>query len=218
MSTNISLRAKKITLILLVAILITMLTYMLNIKAENNHNKFNNTSNNANDMQNKPSIETELTVLKEMKNEVRLEEKQKVSVQETINMNQYSKVTVVATGYTAGVESTGKTPDHPQYGITFSGVKVQRNPASLSTIAADINIFPLGTILFIPGYGYGIVADTGSAIKGHKIDLYYDSVEDVYQEWGKKKIEVYIIQKGNGKLTEELLKQYKQVAIADLAM
>ena len=215
MSTNISLRAKKIILILLVATLIAMLSYMLNIKAEQSNGNFNQVSTQNNQQ---AASEIELEVLKELKNEIRLEEKQKESIQQTVNMNQYSKVTVTATGYTAGVESTGKTPNHPQYGITFSGVKVQRDPEALSTIAADINIFPLGTILFIPGYGYGVVADTGSAIKGYKIDLYYDTVEEVYQHWGKKTVEVYIIQKGNGKLTEELLNHYNQVAIANSSM
>ena len=93
---------------------------------------------------------------------------------------------VTATGYTAGVESTGKTPKHPQYGITYSGVKVRRDKETVSTIAADPKLFPLGSILYIPGYGYGIVADTGSAIKGNKIDLYFPTTKQVYKEWGKR--------------------------------
>ena len=119
--------------------------------------------------------------------------------------SKYPSVEVIATGYTAGVESTGKTPDHPQYGITYSGVKVKRDV--YSTIAADPDVFPLGTILYIPGYGYGVVADTGSKIKGNKIDLYFETVEDVYKQWGKKKVKVYVIQKGDGHITEETLQQ-----------
>ncbi|MNO93663.1 Cell wall-binding protein YocH precursor [compost metagenome] len=114
-------------------------------------------------------------------------------------------VKVVATGYTAGYESTGKKPSHPQYGITYSGVKVQRNKNKVSTIAADPKVFPLGSILYIPGYGYGIVADTGSAIKGHKIDLYFATTKQVYKEWGKKSVEVQVIKRGNGKCTEKML-------------
>jgi 3D (Asp-Asp-Asp) domain-containing protein len=116
-------------------------------------------------------------------------------------------VKVVATGYTAGYESTGKKPSHPQYGITYSGVKVQRNKNKVSTIAADPKVFPLGSILYIPGYGYGVVADTGSAIKGHKIDLYFATTKQVYKEWGKKDVEVQVIKRGNGKCTEKLLKK-----------
>lgn len=123
------------------------------------------------------------------------------TLEEAIDFNQYPSAKVVATGYTAGVESTGKTPDHPQYGITYSGVKVKRD--LYSTIAADLNVFPLGTILYIPNYGYGVVADIGGAIKGNKIDLYFDTVEEVYSEWGKKEVEVFVVKRGNGKVSEQ---------------
>lgn len=125
------------------------------------------------------------------------------SLEDAFDWSKYPKHTVTATGYTAGFESTGKNKGHPEYGITYSGVKVKRD--LFSTIAADLNVFPIGTILFIPGYGYGVVADKGGAIKGNKLDLYYETVEDVYRLWGKKQVDVYVIQKGNGKLTEKQL-------------
>ncbi|WP_349408360.1 3D domain-containing protein [Pseudalkalibacillus sp. SCS-8] len=129
------------------------------------------------------------------------------SLEESIK-ERYPKVNVVATGYTAGIESTGKTEAHPAYGITKSGVKVRRD--LYSTIAADPSIFPIGSILWIPGYGFGVVADTGSAIKQHKIDLYYEKVEDVYSQWGKKTLDVYVIERGNGKLTEKELTELNE--------
>jgi len=113
---------------------------------------------------------------------------------------------VTATGYTAGVESTGKSPGHPEYGITYSGVKVRRDKNSLSTIAADPKVLPIGSILYVPGYGYAVVADTGSAIKGRKIDLYFATIKQVYKEWGKKTVEVQLIKRGNGKVSEVMLK------------
>lgn len=125
------------------------------------------------------------------------------SIEEAMNMEQYPVTTVIATGYTAGAESTGKTPDHPGYGITYSGVPVKRD--LYSTIAADLDVFPIGTVLYIPDYGYGVVADKGAAITGNKIDLYYETVDDVYANWGKKEVEVYVVEKGNGDLTEEQL-------------
>lgn len=128
-------------------------------------------------------------------------ESKPVTLEEAIDWSKYPSEKVVATGYTAGYESTGKNPGHPGYGITFSGVQVKRD--LYSTIAADPSIYPIGTVLFIPGYGYGVVADTGSAIKGHKIDLYYESVQDVYNKWGKKEIDVYVVKKGDGRLSEE---------------
>ncbi|MGF9967192.1 3D domain-containing protein [Bacillus rhizoplanae] len=115
--------------------------------------------------------------------------------------SKYRSMEVTATGYTAGRESTGKTKGHPEYGITYSGVKVKRD--LYSTIAADLRVFPIGTILFVPGYGYGVVADKGGAIKGNRLDLYYETVRDVYNQWGKKKLNVYIVKMGNGKLSEQ---------------
>ena len=71
-----------------------------------------------------------------------------------------------------------------------------------STVAADLNVFPIGTILFIPDYGFGVVADKGGAIKGNRVDLFFNTVDDVYDQWGKKEIDVYVIEEGNGTLTE----------------
>jgi 3D (Asp-Asp-Asp) domain-containing protein len=122
---------------------------------------------------------------------------------EDLDWEQFPSNTVIATGYTAGVESTGKSKDHPAYGITKSGVKVRRD--LYSTIAADTSVYPIGTVMYIPGYGYGVVADTGSAIKKQKIDLYYETVQDVYEKWGKKQVKVYIIEMGDGRLSEKEL-------------
>ncbi|CDQ21303.1 3D domain-containing protein [Halobacillus karajensis] len=129
-------------------------------------------------------------------------------LEESIDLSQYPSREVVATGYTAGYESTGKTPEHPAYGVTFSGVNVKRD--LYSTIAADLDMFPLGTILFIPGYGYGVVADIGGAIKGNKLDLYFPTVNDVYQQWGKQTLDVYVVQEGTGEITEEDLENLNQ--------
>lgn len=116
---------------------------------------------------------------------------------------------VVATGYYAGVESTGKQPEHPEYGITYSGVKVRRG--IVSTIAADLNVFPIGTVLYIPGYGYGVVADIGGAVKGRVIDLYFPSLEEVFSQWGKRTVQVTVIEEGDGRLDEAKLLELERM-------
>ncbi|MFV9511552.1 3D domain-containing protein [Tepidibacillus sp. LV47] len=133
---------------------------------------------------------------------------EKVEDQQALDLTKYQKIRVIATGYTAGKESTGKDKSHPQYGITYSGVRVTRD--HYSTIAADLSVFPIGTVLYIPDYGYGVVADKGAAIKGNKIDLYFETVKDVYQKWGKREVDVYLIKKGDGMLTEEVMKEYNR--------
>lgn len=136
------------------------------------------------------------------------------ALEDAFDWSKYPIKKVVATGYTAGYESTGKDSNHPEYGITYSGVMVKRD--LFSTVAADLDIFPIGTILFIPGYGYGVVADKGGAIKGNRVDLYYETVDDVYNNWGKKEIDVYVIEMGDGTLTEtdlQLLNEDKAMQV-----
>ena len=152
-------------------------------------------------MNSEPTVQTEISSSVEAVN-------QDLSLEEAIDWSQYPVKQVVATGYTAGVESTGKNPNHPSYGITYSGVKVKRD--LYSTVAADLNVFPLGTILFIPGYGYGVVADKGGAIKGNRLDLYYETVKDVYNNWGKKQLDVYVVEMGDGTLTEKQLQKLNE--------
>lgn len=153
--------------------------------------------------------EKELNLKKKQKEYISSEQiEEPETLEEAVNMEQYPSETVLATGYTAGIESTGKLPDHPGYGITYSGVKVKRD--LYSTIAADLTVYPIGSILYIPDYGYGVVADKGSAITGNQIDLYYPTVEDVFAQWGKKEVEVYVIELGDGNLTEEELTKWNE--------
>ncbi len=59
-------------------------------------------------------------------------------------------------------------------------------------IATDPYVIPLGTKVFIPGYGYAVAEDTGGAIVGHKIDVAFDTVAECF-EFGRQFIDIYII-------------------------
>ena len=59
-------------------------------------------------------------------------------------------------------------------------------------IATDPFVIPLGTRVYIPGYGYAVAEDTGSAIVGHKIDVAFDTVAECY-EFGRQFIDIYIV-------------------------
>lgn len=96
---------------------------------------------------------------------------------------------MTATAYDATFESCGKTPDHPQYGITYSGLKVRPG-----IVAVDPKVIPLGTWLYVEGYGEALAADIGGAIKGNRIDLYYESPKDV-AKYGKRTVKVYVLDK-----------------------
>ncbi len=72
---------------------------------------------------------------------------------------------------------------------TYLGFKLQRG-----LVAVDPTVIPLGTRLYVKGYGYAYAADTGSAIKGLRIDL---AVKDKYEEakFNRYNVPVYILEK-----------------------
>jgi len=61
-------------------------------------------------------------------------------------------------------------------------------------VAVDPRVIPLGTHLYVEGYGYAYAADTGGAIKGKRIDLFYPTDRQAYA-YGRKKIRVIVLQK-----------------------
>lgn len=106
---------------------------------------------------------------------------------------------MVATAYTAGYESTGKTPDHPKYGRTASGRMVKPH----HTIAAPPNI-PFGTKVYIPELvtfwrkrgveisGIFTVEDRGGGIQGNQLDIYIES-KGIARIWGRRSVNVYFL-------------------------
>jgi uncharacterized protein YabE (DUF348 family) len=90
-----------------------------------------------------------------------------------------------ATWYNAA--SSGKEATHPAYGITRSGV-----PLTKGIVAVDPNVIPLGTRLYIPGYGFAIAGDTGGGIIGDRIDLGYP--DGVAVDWRTGWVDVFILQ------------------------
>lgn len=75
---------------------------------------------------------------------------------------------------------------------TSSGRTPRRVVGGLSTIAVDPSFIPMGSKVYVEGYGYAVAADTGTAIKGNKIDLYFNSYEESCK-WGLKQVNVTII-------------------------
>lgn len=86
-----------------------------------------------------------------------------------------------ATAYTA---SSGS--------LTASGRVVERNQNGISTVSVDKNVIPFGTYLYIEGYGYAVAADTGSAVKGNEVDVYFGSSSECYN-WGRQTVKVTVL-------------------------
>jgi 3D (Asp-Asp-Asp) domain-containing protein len=86
---------------------------------------------------------------------------------------------MIATAYTASCYGCS--------GFTASGIH-----AGFGVIAVDPNIIPLGTKLFIPGYGRAVAGDTGGSIVGHRVDLGMNTVAAALR-FGRRPITVYIL-------------------------
>lgn len=106
----------------------------------------------------------------------------------------YSKViTCTATAYDLSFQSCGKRPGDRGYGITASGTK-----AAYGTVAVDPRVIPLGTKLYIETsdgsfvYGFATAEDTGGAIKGNKVDLFFPSNADC-MNFGRRSVKVYVL-------------------------
>lgn len=90
-----------------------------------------------------------------------------------------SAIHMIATAYTAGCYGCS--------GVTASGVR-----AGFGVIAVDPRVIPLGTKLFIPGYGRAVAGDTGGAILGNRIDLGMNTQRDALQ-FGRRPVTVYVL-------------------------
>ena len=76
--------------------------------------------------------------------------------------------------------------------LTAMRLKPVRDPGGISTIAVDPSVIPLGSKVYIPGYGYAIASDTGGVIKGNIIDLYMNSHDECIS-WGRRQVTLHIV-------------------------
>ena len=85
-------------------------------------------------------------------------------------------------------EATGYTPGEPGVNHTCATGAY----ATRGVIAVDPRVIPLGTHVFVPGYGYAIAADTGGDIKGDRIDLCYDTIDEA-NRWGRRSVTIIVL-------------------------
>lgn len=78
-------------------------------------------------------------------------------------------------------------------GVTATGSVPVYNPSGISTIAVDPRVIPLGSLVYVDGYGKAIAADTGGAIQGNIVDIYVNSYDHA-TSWGRRyNVPVYIL-------------------------
>ncbi len=91
-------------------------------------------------------------------------------------------ITMSATAYGPGADENGGWA-----GRTASGLR-----AGYGVVAVDPRFIPLGTRLYIEGYGYAVAGDTGGAIKGARIDLGYNSGREA-RRFGRRRVKVLVL-------------------------
>jgi 3D (Asp-Asp-Asp) domain-containing protein len=80
------------------------------------------------------------------------------------------------------------------FAYTGSGITASGKRAQVGRIAVDPSVIPLGTTLYIEGYGICVAADTGGNINGRTVDLYMNS-KSACLNWGKRSVKCYILSK-----------------------
>ena len=112
--------------------------------------------------------------------EISTVEEPKDVVETSRGLEEYSQV--------MGMEATAYLPtDGNGEGITAMGI-----PATYGIVAVDPNVIPLGSRVYIPGYGEALAADTGGAIYGYRIDL---CMENYWQamDFGRRTVTVFVL-------------------------
>ena len=87
--------------------------------------------------------------------------------------------TYLVTAYCSCPACTGHS-----HGLTASGHR-----AGPGTVAADWRVLRPGTRLWVPGYGRGVVRDTGSRIRGRRLDVWFRTHREAVK-WGRKKVRI----------------------------
>ncbi|GAU76332.1 3D domain-containing protein [Fusibacter sp. 3D3] len=112
-----------------------------------------------------------------------------------------------ATAYDLSYESCGKNPGDPGYGITRSGTR-----ARPGAVAVDPKVIDLGSKLYVESldgtldYGFASAEDTGSAIKGNRIDLFISNRAQALR-YGTRNVRVYVLDE---KIPEEMFVGYSK--------
>lgn len=157
--------------------------------------------------QDKTKIQTQITSIQaEIKKEeaaakarsvelAKAKKEAETAVQHTVAPPSKSSKDKPASSKTAGKEmyvtATAYSHQDTKNDHTYLGYNIKKNP-HMKLIAVDPGVIPLGSKVWVEGYGEAIAGDTGGAIIGHKIDVLMPSSAHAIQ-WGRKTVKIVIL-------------------------
>ncbi|MEI3604557.1 ubiquitin-like domain-containing protein [Pseudogracilibacillus sp. SE30717A] len=131
-------------------------------------------------------------VIKESKNKVVAVGTKEVK-KESANTSNSNSSSGNDEGKVLTMEATAYGPDCSGCsGITATGINIKQSPTP-KVISVDPNVIPLGSRVWVEGYGEAIAADTGGAIKGNRIDVLVKSEAYAASNWGRRTVQVKIL-------------------------
>lgn len=106
-----------------------------------------------------------------------------------------SEGAISAAGAAGGnIPSGGRSLTVQAYAYCIHGYTASGRPTTPGVVAVDPRVIPMGSKLYIPGYGWGVAADTGGAIVGNKIDVWYPTAGQCYS-WGVRPVTIQVFPK-----------------------
>jgi 3D (Asp-Asp-Asp) domain-containing protein/peptidoglycan hydrolase CwlO-like protein len=105
------------------------------------------------------------------------------------NSQRLSGINSAAPGTPLGPSVGGQTLTVTATGYAMNGRTATGAPTGWGIVAVDPSVIPLGTQMTIPGYGSGVAADTGSAVQGASIDLWFPTLAEA-RAWGRRTVTI----------------------------
>ena len=143
-------------------------------------------------------LQEEIQSLEKDKQELAKKKKERMVIPPTRGQNSRTNM-FTATAYDLSFASCGKEPSHPQYGISASGVDLKGKSLDDRFIAVDPKVIELGSLVHIEFFepyqhltGYYTAVDTGGAIKGNRVDIFFGSgdVSQAVKNFGRRQVKI----------------------------
>lgn len=143
--------------------------------------------------QEKAGIETQMKDIQAKIASEQTEAKARVasSSSSSSSSSQQNNIGTAIKGKEMYVTATAYTPDD-SYHITAAGYNIKANP-NMKLIAVDPRVIPMGSKVWVEGYGVAVAGDTGGAIKGHIIDVLLPTRSQALQ-WGRKTVKIVVLE------------------------